>query len=245
MHIITFIKIFHLFGLIMGFGGALLLDLTIFTRGILRPISAYAIHQTEVLSRVVTWGLVILWATGIALIWMNTLDKPEYITNQKLWAKVAIVILLTVNGVLIHHKILPYLKAGLGQRLFDGMKRTTLAGFTLAGSISFVSWVTPFILGKASELNYVTPMWEILAVYLAAVMLVWASMFALMSGLTWIQNAVRKIAAATVRPSDHWENLGVNLELNDRHMNLFDHQEPARRMVLPTAPRRNQYPQVA
>jgi hypothetical protein len=241
MHIITFIKLFHLLGLVMGFGGALFLDLTIFTRGIVRPISAYTIHQTEVLSRVVTWGLVVLWATGIALIWMNTLDKPEYLTNQKLWAKIAIVGLLTVNGVLIHHRILPYLKAGLGQRLFDGMKRSTLAAFTLAGSISFVSWTTPFILGKASELNYVTPMWLILAVFISAVLMMWASMFAMMSALTWVQDTVQKIAAATVRPSEVWENL----EWDDRHINLVNHQEPAQRTILPTAPRRNQFPQMA
>lgn len=243
MHIITFIKIFHLLGLVMGFGGALLLDLTIFTRGIVRPISAYTIHQTEILSRVVTWGLAVLWATGIALIWMNTLDKPEYLTNQKLWAKIAIVVLLTVNGVLIHHRILPYLKAGLGQRLFDGMKRGTIAAFTLAGSISFVSWTTPFILGKASELNYVTPMWLILAIFVLAVLVMWASMFAMMSGLTWMQGMVHKVATKTVRPSDVWENL----ELDGSHVNLPGHpqQEYVPRTVLTKAPRRNQYPQMA
>ncbi len=207
MHIITFIKIFHLLGLIMGFGGAMLLDMTIFSRGVIRPVSNFTIHQAEVLSRIVTWGLVILWVTGIALIWINVLDKPEYITNQKLWAKISIVMLLTANGVLIYHMILPYLKANVGQRLFDGMKRPLLAAFTLAGSVSFVSWTSPFILGMASELNYVTPMWIILAAYAAAVLAIWAVMFTLMSGLTWIQNAVRHAAAATVRPSDTWENL--------------------------------------
>ncbi len=224
MHIITFIKIFHLLGLVMGFGGALLLDMTIFSRGVIRPVSHFTVHQAEVLSRIVTWGLIVLWLTGIALIWMNTLDKPEYITNQKLWAKIAIVMLLTANGVLIHHTILPYLKANIGQRLFDGMKRPLLAAFTLAGSVSFVSWTTPFILGKASELNYVTPMWIILAAYAAAVLAVWAIMFTFMNGLTWIQNAARQAAAATVLPSDAWENL----EMHDRKL----------RPPMPVAPRR-------
>lgn len=186
MHIITFIKILHLLGLVMGFGGAILLDMTIFSRGIIRPVSNFTLHQTEVLSRIVTWGLVILWISGIALIWMNTLDKPDYITNQKLWAKMAIVLLLTANGILIHHKILPYLKVNVGQRLFDGMRRSLLAAFTFSGSVSLVSWTIPFILGKASELNYVTPMWVILAAYAVVVLAIWATMFSAMNSLKWI-----------------------------------------------------------
>lgn len=235
MHIITFIKIFHLFGLVMGFGGAILLDLTIFTRGILRPVSAFTIHQTEVLSRVVTWGLVILWMTGIALIWMNTMDKPEYLTNQKLWAKIAIVMLLTANGVLIHHKILPYLKSSVGKRLFEGMGRRMLAAFTLVGSISFVSWTTPFILGKASELNYVTPMWLILAVFSVAVLLAWMTSFALMNSLAWMQDKARKLVEATVHHSEPWENV----DALGRQMNLQSLQVSSRRTVVTAAQMRN------
>ena len=231
MHIITFIKIFHLFGLVMGFGGAVLLDLTIFTRGILRPVSAFTIHQTEVLSRVVTWGLVILWTTGIALIWINTMDKPEYLTNQKLWAKIAIVVLLTANGILIHHKILPYLKASVGKRLFEGMAKRMLAAFTLVGSVSFVSWTTPFILGKASELNYVTPMWLILAVFSVAVLLAWITSFALMNSLAWIQDKARKFAEATVHPSESWENL----DAHGRQVNLQGLQASHPRASRPSA----------
>jgi hypothetical protein len=235
MHIITFIKIFHLFGLVMGFGGAILLDLTIFTRGILRPVSAFTIHQTEVLSRVVTWGLVILWMTGIALIWMNTMDKPEYLTNQKLWAKIAIVMLLTANGVLIHHKILPYLKSSVGKRLFEGMGRRMLAAFTLVGSISFVSWTTPFILGKASELNYVTPMWLILAVFSVAVLLAWMTSFALMNSLAWMQDKARKLVEATVHHSEPWENV----DALGRQMNLQSLQVSSRRTAVTAAQMRN------
>ncbi len=226
MHIITFIKILHLLGLVMGFGGAILLDMTIFSRGIIRPVSNFTLHQTEVLSRIVTWGLVILWISGIALIWMNTLDKPDYITNQKLWAKMAIVLLLSANGILIHHKILPYLKVNVGQRLFDGMRRSLLAAFTFSGSVSLVSWTIPFILGKASELNYVTPMWVILAAYAVAVLAIWATMFSAMNSLKWIQNAAQKAAAATIQPSDPWEN-------NEMRERNFNNRPP-----MPAAPRR-------
>ncbi len=207
MHLLTFIKIFHLLGLVMGLGGAVLLDLTIFNRGIIRPVSNYTVHQAEVLSRIVSVGLAILWVTGIALIWVNLADKPEYLTNQKLWAKIAIVIVLTINGVFIHKHVLPYLKDKVGYRLFDRLERPHIAILTLMGSVSFVSWTTPFILGKASELNYVTPMIMILSVYCLAILVVWGGMFTMVSSLTRIQDYVRTAAARTLQQSDSWEHM--------------------------------------
>jgi hypothetical protein len=210
MHLLTIVKIFHLMGLIMGLGGAVLLDFTILTRGIIRPVSNYTIHQTEVLSRIVSLGLVTLWATGIGLIWLNLADKPEYLTNQKLWAKIAIVILLTINGVVIHNRVIPMLRQKIGQRLFDGVEINQIALLTGIGAISFTSWITPFILGKASELNYVTPMSTILLCFVGAVMTMWLGMFTVLTSLSSIQSTILNLAAKTVRPSEVWETMETN-----------------------------------
>ena len=207
MHLLTFIKIFHLIGLIMGFGGAVLLDITIFKHGVLRPISKYTIHQTELLSRFVTWGLILLWSTGLGLIALNMMDKPEYLTNQKLWAKMAIVVLLTINGVFVHNRVLPILREKVGQRIFEMAKKRETLLLTLVGSVSFVSWTTPFILGKASELNYVTLMWIIMAAYFAAVIAMWAMMFVIMSSVSKLQSFAKKAANATLQHSASWEDM--------------------------------------
>ena len=207
MHLLTFIKIFHLMGLILGLGGAVFLDLSILTRGILRPVSNYTVHHAENLSKVVSIGLAILWATGIVLIALNLAEKPEYLTNQKLWAKIAIVVALTVNGFYIHHSVLPFMKRRLGHRLFAGLKARHIAVFTMVASISFVSWTVPFVLGKASELNYVMPMWEIMAIYGACVGLLWAGMFTLMASLTKLQSFALLAASRSVPENAHWENV--------------------------------------
>lgn len=207
MHLLTFIKIFHLLGLILGLGGAVFLDFSILTRGILRPVSNYTVHHAENLSKIVSIGLAILWATGIVLIALNLAEKPEYLTNQKLWAKIAIVVALTLNGFYIHHSVLPFMKGRLGQRLFSGLKARNIAAFTLVASISFVSWTVPFVLGKASELNYVTPMWEILAVYGALVAALWAGMFSLMASLAKLQSFALVAASRSVPENAHWENV--------------------------------------
>ena len=204
--LMTIIRITHLSGLILGFGGAVLADFTIFSRGVIRPVSPYTIYQTEFLSRLVSFGLVILWFSGIALIWINLKDHPEYLTNQKLWAKVAIVGILTLNGILIHRKILPLLKRSVGSRLFDDIPRKFIGGLTLLGSISIVSWSIPFVLGKASELNYVTPFWVIMSAYAVCVLTAWLTLYTVMASICRLQYLVRSTALKTLQPNARWEH---------------------------------------
>ncbi len=59
-----------------------------------------------------------MWTSGAGLIWVNLLDKPEYLTNQKLWAKIAIVAMLTLNGFLVHKLVLPFLQKVHGTPAF-------------------------------------------------------------------------------------------------------------------------------
>jgi hypothetical protein len=206
---LTFLKLVHLMGLIMGFGGAILADTTIFLRGVIRPVSAFTLHQTKTLSHIVTAGLVILWTSGAGLIWVNLLAKPEYLTNQKLWAKIAIVAVLTLNGFLVHKLVLPFLQKSMGNRLFESVNRKQIAGMTLLGSISLVSWTVPFVLGKASELNYVTPMVEILAIYGVCVAIAWALLFTVMSSIRRIQVMVKRAAEMTLMPNEVWEKMAL------------------------------------
>jgi hypothetical protein len=208
--LLTILKLVHLMGLIMGFGGAILADATIFLRGVIRPVSAYTLHQTTVLSHIVTAGLVILWTSGAGLIWINLLDKPEYLTNQKLWAKIAIVAVLTINGVLVHKLVLPFLKKSMGNRLFESADAKQIAGMTLLGGISLVSWTVPFVLGKASELNYVTPMFSILAIYGLCIAVAWALLFTVMSSIRRIQDMVKRAAEVTLMPNEVWEKMALS-----------------------------------
>jgi len=209
MPILSIVTLFHLAGLIMGLGGAMLADYTTLTRGVIRPVTPYTIHQVEFLSRIVSAGLAILWLSGIAIIWLNTEANPEYIANQKLWAKVAIVAVLTVNGFAVHGLVLPHLQDSLGYRLFDQVGSRRVAVMTLVGAFSVVSWVMPFVLAKASNLNYVTPVGDILAFYAAAILGVWVAMFALMRSIAGLQGMARRAAAMTLKQNDDWEIDGL------------------------------------
>jgi hypothetical protein len=217
MQLLTIIKIVHLLGLVMGLGGALLLDATILSRGIMRPISEYLLHQMKILSRIVSAGLAILWVSGFALIWMNWLVKPEYIENPKLWAKIAIVCVLTLNGILIHAKIMPYMQKRLGQRMFESEPNKQLLLFTLVASVSAISWFTPFILGKASELNFVVPATTILLAYVSAVLVTWGGMVVLTGGITMLLASMRE-EFSEAKVSASFRNRMLTMEAGNGNM---------------------------
>jgi hypothetical protein len=197
--LLTILRLLHLCGLIMGIGGAFMADATIFYYGVFKRVNEYTIFQAEILSRLVTVGLVILWTTGFGLIWIDTIAKPEFITNPKLWAKVAIVVALTVNGYIVHKKILPLLKASVGKGLFDELKPRAIWGIALVGAVSTVSWIFPFVLGKASELNYVVPAWEILVSWAMALLVTWLALGAIIRLVNKFHDYVHRVASQIAR----------------------------------------------
>lgn len=192
MDILACAKVAHLLGLVMGLGGAMLADFTVLTRGVIRPVCAYTLHQMQLLSRIVALGLALLWASGIAIIAISVAANPDYLTNQKLWAKIVIVAVLTLNGVYIHARVLPALKGQQGRRLFDGTPDYAVALMALCGGVSAVSWFTPLLLAKATALNYVTPVQNILGVYAMLLMGAWLGAFAAASAIRLVQTCARE-----------------------------------------------------
>ena len=113
--------------------------------------------------------------------------QPDFMHNPKVWAKIVIVVLLTINGFLVHKLILPLLVQSAGRRLFDGTTARQIAGMTFPGSVSLVSWSLPLILGKAAGLKFITPMSSILATYLACILAAWLGLFAFLNCIRGIQ----------------------------------------------------------
>ncbi len=125
--------------------------------------------------------------------------------NPKVWAKIVVVVMLTINGILVHRYILPLVVRAKGCRLFDGVTQHQIAGLTLLGSVSLVSWSLPFVLGKAAGLNFVTPMSSILAAYLAFVLIAWLVLFSFMSCIRSIQQLAAKQSAELDMTSKSWD----------------------------------------
>jgi hypothetical protein len=138
-------------------------------------------HLQE-LQNTVAMALVALWATGAAIVALDASFKGwGYFANPKLQAKIAVVCLLTLNGVLLHHRVLPLMKKA-GSLLNLSFSQRSFAVF--AGAVSGVSWFYAAMLGVGRPLNWKYSLAEILAAYPA---LIAGGFVGLMLLLAWAQ----------------------------------------------------------
>jgi hypothetical protein len=111
-----------------------------------------------------------LWASGIGFLTHYYMFNPTALENLKVFAKIAIVGILTVNGMLIHNHVLPVIERNVGRRLFDGISIRHKSWMLAAGAVSATSWYVPLALGALREFNFVVPATQILMVYAALLM---------------------------------------------------------------------------
>lgn len=161
----TALRFLHFLGLAIGLGGATLLDLVLLRFFVRSRIEGSTYDFFAFSTRLVDIGLKILWVTGIGFLFHYALFDPEKLTNPKVHAKLAIVTILTMNGMFIHHVILPHVKAQIGRTLFQGVSAVRRSVFLVSGAISAVSWYCPVALGAFSQLNYKVPALTLLGIY--------------------------------------------------------------------------------
>ena len=179
MSILTALKLIHLVGLMMGFGGAILADMLILKRAILAPIEKHTIESVQHLSHIVLAGLGLLWVSGAALVYVRYTADPAFLMNEKVWAKVIIVAILTINGFAVHNIALSYLKSRKGRQMFNPSLPRHMIGLTFVAAVSSVSWFVPFVLGVAAEFNFTVPAVLILGVYASMVLGAWVAFYSL------------------------------------------------------------------
>ena len=115
------------------------------------------------LQKTVSRALLALWITGAAIITLDASIKGwGYFANPKLQSKVAIVMLLTLNGFALHKYVLPLMQKA-GSLLKLSFSQRMFAIFT--GAVSGVSWFYAAMLGIGRPLNWKYSLGEILAAY--------------------------------------------------------------------------------
>lgn len=161
----------HLVGLALGFGVAVLADVSA-SRALSRPLSLSEFETLERYHRMVTVGLFLLWGSGLCLLWLRTGMDPANFT-PKLMTKLGVVCLLTLNAVLIGRIGLPTMLAWEGYRFGELpiVERLQLSALAL---LSGACWVSALALGVFSQLKTVS--WDVLGhvtglIYLAALSL--------------------------------------------------------------------------
>jgi hypothetical protein len=123
-------------------------------------------HMSEMsaLQSTVTVALIALWATGAAIVTLDAVTTGgwQYFANPKIQAKIVMVALLTLNGIVLHNLVLPSMKRA-GSLLNLSLSRTVLASF--AGTVSGVSWLYAALLGVGRPLSWKYSLVELMAAY--------------------------------------------------------------------------------
>ncbi|MBL0936415.1 MAG: hypothetical protein IBJ07_16850 [Rhizobiaceae bacterium] len=159
------LRIVHFFGLALGLGSATLLDIYLFKFMIKGRITERVWTIFEFGTRIVNVGLVLLWASGLGFLAYYFAFDPAKLANPKIWAKLAIVAALTLNGAVLHWVVLPRVRQRIGRSLLDGIDRRHIGLFATTGALSAVSWYFPVLLGALSQLNGTVSAAAILGLY--------------------------------------------------------------------------------
>ncbi len=169
----TIYLIAHVFGAIIGAGGAYASDLMFFSSMKDKKLSSTEIRFLKIGSAMTWVGLVLLYVSGAALF---MLDPVTYSQSSKFLAKVIIVLVITINGVLFHITHMPRMQGYKNQHLPSLEHFVHNSKFLyISGAVSLVSWTSTVFLGMVKSIPASLPL--ILSVY--GIALVLASFVAL------------------------------------------------------------------
>lgn len=167
----SFITFLHLSGLALGLGGAWILDLFILKHLKDNVMSDDKFYVINFVSKIVVTGLAMLWLSGLLFLSYYYYVTPENLLNEKIWAKISIVIVLTINGFYIHTKLLPRIRSCIGSEIYSLLSNKDRRVMVSIGTISFFSWLFPIALGVSKSLNFSTTMLDIIGFYVTCVAL--------------------------------------------------------------------------
>lgn len=158
----TFWVIIHLFGVIVGAGGAFTSDWIFFSSIKDNVVSRTEMRFLRLSSKMVWIGIAVIVISGAFLF---AADPREYIQSSKFLAKMTIVAVIIANGIIFHRHHIPRLHRHVGRNVSlseEFMKKSPL--LLASGAVSGVSWLSAFVLGALPEVPYGYP--AIMALYL-------------------------------------------------------------------------------
>ena len=156
----------HLSGLALGVGCAWMLDIYVVRKMYKSAVSTENIQIISFVSKVVMIGLAMLWLSGLAFLVFYSFMQAELLLNHKIWAKLAIVIVLSANGYYLHKFVIPLIVNNHGKVLIRKLSLRQINSLTLIGCISFVSWPFAMFLGTFKSINFSFSFFEIISFYL-------------------------------------------------------------------------------
>ncbi len=146
----------HLLGLVLGLGGALILDVMIFHFLNNFKISTREAVIMHLLSQMIVLGLILLFVSGVAIMFT---DLQGYLENQRFLMKMTVVGVVALNGVVLNLYVAPKMEL-ISLREEDRESNQTLVKVSfIVGAVSAISWLAAFFLamiGILDTFSYIT-----------------------------------------------------------------------------------------
>jgi hypothetical protein len=139
-------------------------------------------HRLGDAARTVTFALIALWGTGLALVAFEVgFDISALVADTKLAAKIFVVIALTLNGIALHTLAFPIL---LGQKT---QARFGLSMPVVLGAISTASWLYASFIGVSRSMAPLMSFADYMALYGISLVL------AIVIALTFVRPRVERL----------------------------------------------------
>ena len=211
----------HILGVAFGLGIATGMDLLLAKHIITkRTLTESRYNVLEQLSRIVTWGLILLWISGIGFLLTYQQVSPEKLLNPKIWSKLMIVTILTINGVFIHYYLLPKLKRCINKRVDLVCSYREMAMIFSSGAISMVSWYIPFIYGTVPQLNFAFSFTVFTTIYLAILVMAVSCALGLLKFLYQYETGTSLREFMTHNHTKHDDEINFNDSFSDLVKNV-------------------------
>jgi hypothetical protein len=149
----------HLLATCTALGAIMASDLRLLGR--LGDYRARVAPPNAFVAHLVGLSLVLLCATGGALLWLGVQEQPDYLHNPKLQAKLILVALLAINALVLHGYTFPRLAHGKRFRLWT---LSDSLGVAVPVALSNCLWLFCAFLGVARRWNDVVPIVEVLGI---------------------------------------------------------------------------------
>lgn len=165
--------IIHLIGTSLGVGGATVSDALFFNVLKNNSLDKKELAMLNVVSTMVWLGLIILVLSGFGFLLYSRIVIPEAgnLFRPNLWAKLIVVSIIFLNGLLMHWKILPILKRCVGKKICNDEFVNKSKLIFSSGAVSIISWYSALIVGTLSTSGIRVEFSNIILTYLAAIIL--------------------------------------------------------------------------
>lgn len=139
----------HLFSVAVGIGASFLADSLVLSR-LDKPVDQALLDRLHHYHRLVWLALGAMWISGTAMVYIRTgFELANF--SPKLFSKLAVVSMLTLNALLIGSFAMPIVERSIGRSLLDMPLRRKI-GCAWVGAVSSTSWLIALAMGESKIL---------------------------------------------------------------------------------------------